>query len=222
MLKKALKQTFPIFLGYVPMGIAFGVLLQNAGYNPLLSLIIALTIYSGSMQFVMVALLTGNDSLASCALITFLVQSRHLFYGLSLIDRYKKFPLLKRLYLMFALTDETYSLMTSLKEDEDYNEDSLIMWISFLNHTYWMLGCFLGAILGNIIPFRTEGIDFAMTALFVTIVIDQYQNSQNHFPFYLGLIIGILSLILFGPDQFLLIALIVTSSILIIKGAKNI
>lgn len=216
-LKKAIELTLPVCLGYVPLGIAFGVLLSEAGYGVLWSLLSAASIYAGSMQFVMVALLTSNASLVSCALLTFLVQSRHMFYGLSLINRYRKFPLFKRLYLIFSLTDETYSLMTSLKESDDDQDDQFVLLISFLNQTYWVTGCVLGGLLGNFIPFDTTGIDFVMTALFVTIVVDQYRNSKQHFPFWTGLMCGLICLAVLGADQFLLAALIFTVVILVLK-----
>lgn len=216
-LRKAVQLTFPVCLGYVPLGIAFGVLLGEAGYGFWWSLLISASIYAGSMQFVMVALLTSNASLVSCALLTFLVQSRHLFYGLSLIDRYRNYPLLKRLYLIFSLTDETYSLMTSLKEQPEYQDDQFLFLISLLNQTYWVSGCILGSLLGNFIPFDTTGIDFVMTALFVTIVIDQFKSTSDHTPFLIGLICGVFCRVVFGPDQFLIVSLVVSVVVLMLK-----
>ncbi len=220
-LKKAIELTLPVCLGYVPLGIAFGVLLSEAGYGAAWSLLIAASIYAGSMQFVMVALLTSNVSLISCALLTFLVQSRHMFYGLSLIERYRKFPLIKRLYLIFSLTDETYSLMTSLKGKEEFDDNRFLFQISFLNQSYWVIGCVLGSLLGNMIPFDTTGIDFVMTALFVTIVVDQFRSSANHFPFWIGLISGLVCLVLLGADQFLLAALICSVVILMLNQKRG-
>lgn len=216
--KKALQMTLPVCLGYVPLGIAFGVLLNDAGYGFWWSLLIASSIYAGSMQFVMVALLTGNDSLVSCALLSFLLQSRHCFYGLSLIERYRRFHPLKRFYLIFSLTDETYSLMTSLQDQPDYQDDEFVFLISLLNQSYWVTGCVLGSLAGNVLPFDTAGIDFVMTALFITIVVDQYRSTENHVPFWIGLLCGILCLFLFGPDRFLLAALIGAVIVLILKG----
>ena len=216
-LKKIIELTLPVCLGYIPLGIAFGVLLSEAGYGGWWSLLISGTIYAGSMQFVLVALLSSNVSLVSCALLTFLVQSRHLFYGLSLIERYKKYPLLKRIYLIFSLTDETYSLMTSLKNQEEFEDDSFLFQISFINQCYWVLGSVIGSALGNVIPFDTTGIDFVMTALFVTIVTDQYNNTKNHVPFWTGCICGILCLLVFGADQFLIAALILSVVILSVR-----
>ncbi|MBP3398585.1 MAG: AzlC family ABC transporter permease [Erysipelotrichaceae bacterium] len=215
--KKVVKITLPVFLGYVPLGIAFGVLLNEAGYGFWWSFLMAASIYAGSMQFVMVALLGGNDSLVSCALLSFLLQSRHCFYGLSLIDRYRKFPLLKRLYMIFSLTDETYSLMTSIQGQDEAQDDDFVFLISILNHSYWVLGCVLGSLVGNLIPFDTTGFDFVMTALFITIVIDQYRNTANHVPFWIGLGCGLLCLVLLGPDRFLLAALAASVVMLIIK-----
>lgn len=220
-LKKAIELTLPVCLGYVPLGIAFGVLLSEAGYGVGYSLLSASSIYAGSMQFVMVALLTSNASLVSCALLTFLVQSRHLFYGLSLIERYRRFPIIKRLYLIFSLTDETYSLMTSLKGREEFEDDQFLLQVSFLNQSYWVMGCVLGSLLGNILPFDTTGIDFVMTALFVTIVVDQYRSSEDHFPFWIGLVSGCVCLVLLGPDQFLLAALVCSVVILLMNQKRG-
>ncbi len=207
-LMKTMELTLPVCLGYIPLGIAFGVLLSEAGYGIGWSFLMSTTIYAGSMQFVLVALLSSNVSLVSCALLTFLVQSRHLFYGLSLIERYRRFPFLKRMYLIFSLTDETYSLMTSLKDKEEFEDDRLLFQISLINQCYWVLGSVLGSCMGNLIPFDTAGIDFAMTALFAAIVTDQYRSTKNHVPFWTGLVCGFFCLLVFGADHFLIVSLI--------------
>ncbi len=216
-LKKCIQLTFPVCLGYVPLGIAFGMLLSDAGYGLFWSFLMASTIFAGSMQFVMVALLSSSTSLVSVALLTFLVQSRHLFYGLSLVERYRHFPLLKRLYLIFSLTDETYSLVSSMDE----KDDDLLFMISLLNHLYWIAGCVLGSLLKNLIPFNTAGFEFAMTALFVCIVVEQYCAHQDHFPFWTGLLCGVVCLVVLGPDQFLLVALCLSVLILVVKNQRR-
>ena len=216
-LKKCIQLTLPVCLGYVPLGIAFGMLLSDAGYGLFWSFLMATTIFAGSMQFIMVALLSSNVSLVSVALLTFLVQSRHLFYGLSLVERYRHFPTLKRLYLIFSLTDETYSLVSSMDE----KDDELLFMLSLLNQLYWIAGCVLGSLLKNLIPFDTAGFEFAMTALFVCIVVEQYCAHQDHFPFWTGLLCGVVCLVAFGPDQFLLIALCVSVLILVLKNQRR-
>ena len=216
--RKAVQLTFPVCLGYVPLGIAFGMLLSDGGYGVIWSFLMASTIFAGSMQFVMVALLSANASLVSAALLTFLVQSRHLFYGLSLIERYRHFPLWKRLYMIFSLTDETYSLVSAMDE----KEDDLLFLISLLNHGYWIIGCVLGSLLKNLVPFDTSGFEFMMTALFVCIVVEQFQSTTDHFPMITGLVCGVFSLAVFGPDQFLLVALCVTLVILVTANQRRV
>ena len=216
-LRKCIQLTLPVCLGYVPLGIAFGMLLSDAGYGVFWSFLMATTIFAGSMQFVMVALLSSSVSLVSVALLTFLVQSRHLFYGLSLVERYRHYPLLKRLYMIFSLTDETYSLVSSM----DAKEDDLLFMVSLLNHVYWIFGCVLGSLLKNLIPFDTAGFEFAMTALFVCIVVEQYMTHQDHFPFWTGLLCGGLTLVILGPDQFLLVALCLSVVILMARNQRG-
>ena len=215
--RKCIQLTLPVCLGYVPLGIAFGMLLSDAGYGVFWSFLMASTIFAGSMQFVMVALLSSSVSLVSVAVLTFLVQSRHLFYGLSLVERYRHFPLWKRVYLIFSLTDETYSLVSSMDE----KDDELLFMVSLLNHLYWIIGCVSGSLLKNMIPFDTAGFEFAMTALFVCIVVEQYCTNQDHFPFWTGLLCGVCTLVILGPDQFLLVALCLSAVILMVRNQRG-
>lgn len=202
----AWKQTIPVMLGYIFLGIAFGLLIQNAGYNALWAFLISVVVYAGSMQFVLVTLLTSGAGLLSAALMTLFINGRHIFYGLSFVEKYKKtgkaYP-----YLVFSLTDETYSVLCGTKIPEGMEEKKVYFWISFLDQCYWVLGSVIGALAGSYITFDSTGIDFSMTALFIVIVVEQWQETKSHFPALLGAVCGILWLVVLGPDRFILPAL---------------
>lgn len=202
----AWKQTIPVMLGYVFLGIAFGLLIQNAGYSALWAFLISVVVYAGSMQFVLVTLLTSGAGLFSAALMTLFINGRHIFYGLSFVEKYKRmgktYP-----YLVFSLTDETYSVLCRTKIPEGMEEKKVYFWISFLDQCYWVAGSVIGALAGSYITFDSTGIDFSMTALFIVIVVEQWQETKSHFPALLGAVCGILWLVVLGPDRFILPAL---------------
>lgn len=202
----AWKQSIPVMLGYIFLGIAFGLLLQNAGYSFLWAFLVSVVVYAGSMQFVLVTLLTSGAGLLSAVLMTLFINGRHIFYGLSFVEKYKKmgkaYP-----YLVFSLTDETYSVLCGTKVPEGMDDKKVFVWISFLDQCYWVLGSVIGALAGSYIAFDSTGIDFSMTALFIVIVVEQWQGAKSHFPALLGAICGILWLIILGPDRFILPAL---------------
>ena len=199
--KCALKNTIPVMTGYLVLGIGYGILMNAKGYNALWSLFAGLIIYSGTMQFVAIDLFAGA-SLAATALTSLMVSARHLFYGISMVNRYKNIHGLKKFYMIYALTDETYSLVCEA-EDADY-----CFWVSLLDQSYWVIGGFLGGLLGQIIPFNSTGIDFALTALFLTICVEQWLNSENHYPALTGLFVSIFCLVIFGAENFLIPSMI--------------
>ena len=205
--------------GYLCMGCAFGIVIQTKGYNFIWSFVISLTCYSGSMQFVLAELLATSASLATVAVMTLAVQIRHIFYGLSLVDDYKKAGW-KRYYMIFGLTDETYSLQCSLDVPKGMNEGNLRFLISLLDQIYWIVGCTVGALLGELIPFDFEGADFAMTALFVVILVEQWQSAKSHLPAIIGAICAIASLLVFGPDNFIFPALAASAFVLLILRSQ--
>lgn len=212
-LKFAFKRTIPILLGYITLGIAFGILLQQAGFGWLWALLISTIVYAGSMQFVMITFLDGGISLLSVILMTLSVNSRHMFYGISFIERFKSMGK-ARPYMIFSLTDETYSLLCGTRLPSSVNENKVTLLMSALDQSYWVIGSVLGNLLGNIIPFDTTGIDFAMTALFVVIFTEQWLSSDSHIPTYIGLFSGILCLVIFGPGNFILPSLILAVALL--------
>lgn len=199
----AWKQTIPVMLGYIFLGIAFGLLLENAGYSFMWALLSSVVIYAGSMQFVLVSLLTGGAGLVETALMTLFINGRHIFYGLSFVEKYKKmgkaYP-----YMVFSLTDETYSVLCGTKIPAGMEESKVFFWISLFDQCYWVLGSVIGALAGSYITFDSTGIDFSMTALFIVIVVEQWQGQKSHFPALLGAVCGILWLVFLGPDRFIL------------------
>lgn len=201
---KAFRTTLPVMAGYVVLGTGFGMVLSSKGYGLLWALAMSVFIYAGSMQFVAVNLLTGGASLLTVALTTLLVNARHLFYGISMVDRYRNTGR-KKPYLIFALTDETYSLLSTDRSPLNPEEQSFFYFcVSLLNQCYWITGSVLGSLLGNIVPFDTRGIDFSLTALFLTIAVDQWRSGKHHLFSVLGLVISLACLLIFGPENFLI------------------
>lgn len=225
LVRTAFIKSLPVMAGYMVLGIGFGILLKKAGYGIFWSFLMSFTIYAGSMQYVAISLLTSGASVISAALTTLMVNARHLFYGVSMIEKYKNAGK-KKPYLIFALTDETYSLLCGEDYPEGEDPHRYSFFISLFNQTYWVIGSVLGSILGSLITFNTAGIDFAMTALFVTVFVEQWLTSKNHLPAITGLICSAGCLMIFGSDSFLIptmisitILLALCKNIMDIKGA---
>lgn len=206
-LKSAFPLTVPVMAGYLFLGMAFGISLQSKGQNFLWALFMSLFIYAGSMQFVAVNLLATGASFLSTALMTLMVNARHLFYGLSMLDKYKDTGKFKP-YLIFALTDETYSLTATNSVPEGLHKGVFYFMISLLNQIYWITGSVIGAILGSLISFNPKGIDFVMTALFVTIFLEQWLSTKEHLPAIIGIIITLVFFFLLGPLNFIIPSLL--------------
>ena len=207
--KFAFEKTIPVLAGYLSIGIAFGLLMQNMGYNVFWALLISLILYAGSMQFVLLQFFTGGASLITVAIMTLLVNSRHLFYGLSFIDTFRSMGK-KYLYMVHSLTDETYSLLCSMARPADFTDrewKAATFFTAFFDQCYWIAGSVLGALMGELITFDTTGIDFAMTALFVVICEDQWKAAKTHIPAVTGFICGALFLVLIRSSNFILPAL---------------
>lgn len=202
-IKIAFIKSLPVMAGYIVLGIGFGILLKKAGYGLFWAFLMSFTIYAGSMQYVAVSLLTSGASLISAALTTLMVNARHLFYGVSMIDKYKGAGA-KKPYLIFALTDETYSLLCGEEQPEKIDFFWYSFFVSLFNQCYWILGSVLGSALGTLIAFDTAGIDFSMTALFVTVFVEQWITTKNHLPAIAGLACSVVCLLFFGADSFLI------------------
>lgn len=215
-LKTALTATFPVLTGYLVLGFGFGILLSAAGYGPVWALFMSITMYAGAMQYVAVSLIAGGADLLTVAITTLMVNARHLFYGISLIDKYKGLGW-RKIYCAFGLTDETYSLVCSeppaaAKEDLG----SYYFWVTLLDQVYWICGCVLGAAAGTVLPFNSQGIDFVLTALFLTIVTDQWLTAKSHVPAIIGLVSTALSLAVFGSENLLIPAMVLIAASLLL------
>ena len=210
-IKTAFLDTLPVMTGYLFLGFGFGIILQQNGYGVLWALAMSLFIYAGSMQYVGVGLLTGGASLAAAALTTLMVNARHLFYGISMIDTYKGTGKRKP-YLIFALTDETYSLV-SRKLPEGVEKTAYCFLVSLFYQCYWVAGSAVGALAGKL-PLDFTGIDFALTALFVTIFVEQWLSTKNHLPALVGVGSAVLCLLIFGAEIFLSPTMILIAAIL--------
>lgn len=215
--KKAFITSVPVMAGYIVLGFGFGILLRNAGYGFLWALVMSLVIYAGTMQYVGVDLLAGGASVITAIITTIMVNARHLFYSVSMIRHYKDAGPYKP-YLIFALTDETYSLLSDGKTPDGENADLYRFLVSIFNHSYWVTGCVLGNLLGSVLPFSTKGVEFSMTALFVASFVEQWLTSKNHIPALVGVLCTLLCLLLFGTENFLIPAmLMITLSLLLFR-----
>lgn len=206
-IRAAFPYTVPVLLGYISLGIAFGILLTSQGYPFWLTALMSVFIYAGSMQFVTINLLTGGASLLSAALMTLMVNARHLFYGLSMLEKFKTMGK-KKPYMIYSLTDETYSILCGVEPPSGVERNSFYFWISLLNHSYWVLGSVVGAVAGTLISFNTKGIDFALTALFVVIFVEQWETNKNHLPALIGLAVTLICLIIFGSTNFIVFSMV--------------
>lgn len=218
--KQALKTVFldtvPVLTGYLFLGISFGILLGETGYGVLWAFCMALFMYAGSAQFLAVGLLANHTSLLSSAIAIFLLNARHIFYGISLIDAYKGFGK-KKPYMIFSLTDETYSLVTQNQPPQGMKRQTYCFLVSVLDHIYWIVGCVIGSLAGNFIPISFEGIEFVLTALFVTLFVEQWLSNKDHFPAIIGVVSTVLCLILFGSEIFLIPSMVLIAILLTVS-----
>jgi 4-azaleucine resistance transporter AzlC len=212
----ALKTTIPVFLGYIPLGMAFGLLLSNAGYHWIYAFLMSFFVYAGSVQFLAVALLVAGAGITDFAVATLLLNLRHSFYGLSMLEKFSDLGRVKP-YLVFALTDETYALLTTTDVPQGRSKSYFYFYVAALNHLYWIIGSVSGAVLGSVLDFNLEGMSFVLTALFVVLTIEQYFCSKVRFPFVAAFGAGILSLLFFKSENMLLASIILGTSILIAR-----
>ena len=212
-IRQAFVRSIPVMAGYVVLGIGFGVLMHAAGYGLLWTLSMSLLIYAGSMQYVGVGLLSGGAAVVTAILTTIMVNARHLFYSISMIRVYGASGRYKP-YLIFALTDETYSLLCDGEVPEGTDAGSYRFLVSAFDHSYWVIGSVLGSLLGAVLPFSTEGIEFSMTALFITSFVEQWVKKGNRIPALTGLGATLVSLAVFGPERFLIPAMLLITLVL--------
>lgn len=212
-IRYAFKRSLPVMAGYLVLGMGFGILLEAKGYSVVWAFVMSVFIFAGSMQYVAVDLLAGGASLISTALMTLMVNARHLFYGISMIDRYKDMGA-KKPYLVFALTDETYSLVCSGEVPEGVDQKKYFFWVSLMNQSYWVIGSTAGALIGSLLVFNTAGIDFSMTALFIVVFVEQWKSAENHLSAVIGVTVSVACLLIFGPDSFLIPSMIAIAAVL--------
>lgn len=214
----ALRASLPVLLGYSTIGLAFGLVLTGAGLPWILSPLMAVSIYAGAAQFMGVGLLASGASLFDIGLLTLLMNARHAVYGLSMLERFRGSGL-RKLYLIFGLTDETYGLLTTVQVPAQLAEQaggvhSFYTWLTLLNQSYWVAGCTLGAIIGQLLPFDTTGLDFALTALFIVLLMEQIRSVRRFEPYLFAVIAAVFAFLAADSRDFLLIALLVAIGLL--------
>lgn len=218
-LKTAFVKSIPIFCSYVFVSMAYGMMMASAGFPWYDSLLVSLTVYTGAFQFVLITFLSSGASLITLALTALLMNSRQSFYSLTFLKEFKQMGR-RKLYMIHTMTDETYAVNSTLDLPKKEKEDTMFL-VALFSRCYWMIGSVLGGILGQIIPFDLTGIDFCMTALFLIIFIDQWEKAEKHTPALTGLGIGILCLLIFGANRFMLPALLMVSAFLLLSQRKE-
>ncbi|MCQ2505789.1 MAG: AzlC family ABC transporter permease [Lachnospiraceae bacterium] len=202
-LKIVLRNTMPVMAGYIVLGTGFGLLLNEKGYGFFWSLAMSLFIYAGALQYVGVSLLSSSASLITVAITSLVINARHLFYGITMIGHYKDAGA-KKPYLIHALTDETYSLVCTGEVPEGFSKHEYFFLVSLFDQIYWVTGSIIGSLIGSLITADMTGLEFSMTALFVTVVVEQWIKEKNHIPVLIGFAASIVSLLIFGADNFII------------------
>ena len=215
-LKIAFRDTIPVLTGYLFLGAGFGILLNQIGYGVGWAFFMALFMFAGSGQYLAVSLIAGHASLITTAIATFLVNARHIFYGISLLEPYKDAGK-KKPYLIFGLTDETYSLVTQNEPPEGISRHTYCFLVTFLDHIYWLCGCVLGNVAGMLLPFDLQGVEFVLTALFVTMFVEQWLSHKDHRPALIGVCSTALCLFIFAKDVFLIPSMVLIVLLLTIS-----
>lgn len=217
-LAAAFPATVPVLLGYLAIGMAFGLMLEAVGYNVIWAFVMSLTVYAGSGQYLGVTLLASAAALGEVAFLTLIINFRHMVYGLSMLEKFRGMGV-RKLYMIFSLTDETYALLASARAPIGVDPHNYYFCIALLDHGYWILGSVIGSLLGAALPINTQGIDFAMTALFVVIAVGQWESYRSHLPAVLGAGAALVFLVLVGQEQMLLPALaVIVAGLLALRG----
>lgn len=206
-LKGAFPHTIPVMTGYLVLGISYGVLITASGFPFWMPMLTSLSIFAGSMEFVLVNLLLSGFDLLQAFLMTLMINARHLFYGISMLDRYRGMGL-KKLYMIYGLTDESFSINCVTEPPEGVDRSWFMFFVTLLDHSYWFTGCTLGGIFGSLVHFNTEGLEFVMTAMFVVIFLEQWKKDKNHLNAILGLALPLLCLLIFGAEHFMIPAMV--------------
>lgn len=217
--KLAFVKSLPIMCSYFFLGAAYGIMMEETGFPWYVALLLSVTVYTGAFQFVLITFLSTGASLLTIAITALLMNSRQSFYSLTFLNDFKRMGK-RKLYMIHSLTDETYAVNCTLELPRKEKEDTMFG-VALLSHCYWMAATVAGAVLGQLIPFEMEGIDFCMTALFVIIFMDQWKKASSHIPALAGLTCGIVCLLIFGQSSFILPALLLVSGILFFAERKE-
>ena len=204
---------------YLFVGIAYGIMMEENGFPWYYSMLASITVYTGAFQFMLITFLSSGASFLTVAVTALLMNSRQSFYSLTFLEAFQKMGK-RKLFMIHTMTDETYAVNCSLDLPEKEKEDTMF-WVALLSWIYWIISSVIGGVLGQLIPFELEGIDFCMTALFAIIFIGQWEKAENHSPAVVGLGVGILCLIIFGANRFILPALLIISGILVLMGQRR-
>ncbi len=214
-LKAAFPYTLPVLAGFWFVGLAYGLYMQVSGFSFWYPLLMSLIVYGGSLQFVMVPLLLSPFAPLQAFFLALLIQARHIFYGISMLDKYRGLGW-KRFYLIFSLCDETFSINYAARIPPEVDRGWFYFYVSLLNHLFWVAASALGGLAGSLIPFETKGMEFVLTALFLVILLDQWRKKREDANILIGLLASLACLFLFGPDHFLLPAMLTILALLLI------
>lgn len=201
--KAAFPHTIPIFAGFWFLGMAYGIYMNASGFSFVYPMLMSLLIYGGSLEFVAVEMLLSPFAPVQVLIMTLLIQARHLFYGISMLDKFKGTGW-KKFYLIFGMCDETFSINYTAEIPEDVDKGWFMFFVTMLDRIYWVSGATIGGLVGSLLTFDTTGINFVMTAMFVVIFLEQWLKDKNHTPAMLGLAASVLCLVVFGADSFMI------------------
>jgi len=214
-LATAFPHTLPIMAGFLFLGMSYGIYMQSKGFSFLYPMLMSITIFAGSMEFAAVNLLLGAFDPLQAFFMTLLVNARHLFYGISLLDKYRGTGI-KKLYLIFGLCDESFSINCSVAPPKNVDKNEFMFFITLLNQCYWVAGATMGGIFGNFISFNTKGIEFVMTAMFVVIFLENWLKEKNHLSSLIGILLPVLCLIIFSKDGYIIPSMLAIMAALIL------
>lgn len=218
-LTAAFPHTVPVLTGFSMLGMAYGVLMQKNGYGTLWAVLMSAIAYCGSMQFVAITLLTTVFNPLQAFLLSIMVNARHLFYGLSMLEKYKGLEKVRG-FLIYTLCDETFSISSSINPPEDIDRKHFYFSISLLNYLYWVFGTFIGSMLGKFITFNTQGLDFVLTALFVVLFLEQMKKKENRISGLIGIVGTISGLMIFGAENMVIPSMIIILLVLLAGKEK--
>lgn len=214
-LKAAFPNTIPIMAGFFFIGITYGIYMRASGFPIIYPTIMSIIIFGGSLEFVAVEMLLSPFAPVSVFMMALLIQARHLFYGLSMLEKYKNTGF-KKLYLVYGLCDESFSINYTANIPEDVDKSWFYFFVTILNQSYWVIGATTGALIGSLFKFEIKGISFVMTAMFVVIFLDQWMKEKIHISAFIGIGASLICLLIFGPNSFMLPTMIVILAILAI------